>query len=130
MSFVQVGGDSKAKPTYFELLAADSLGPSLKAATVYAISVLSQRYTWLHQLLSYEDEAMALLFLLIDWHSLSTCEATFAEGMYGLRRRRFGVKDNQGPGSDRMTAMQRRMGLVLQVHGLHGEILRGKGFGC
>ena len=117
MSFVQVGGDSRSKPTYFEILAADQLVPSLKAAVIYATSVLSQRHPWLHRVLNYEDEALAVLFLFIDWHSLSTCEATFAEGMYGLRRRRRGLKGTQGPGSDRMTAHQQRMGLLLQVGG-------------
>lgn len=115
MSFVQVGGDSQSKPTYFEVLAADNLVPSLKAAVIYALSVLSQRYPWLHSCLRYEDELLSILLLLIDWHSLSTCDGTFAEGMYGLRRRRIDAKGVQSPGTERMTVMQRRMGLLLQV---------------
>lgn len=125
MSFVQVGGDAHSKPTYFELLAADSLVPSLKSAVVYTLSVLSQRYPRLHRLLRYEDELLALLLLLVDWHSLSACDATFAEGLYGLRRssrrplsrvKAAGTSAATGDGErQRLTAMQRHMGLLLQV---------------
>jgi peroxin-12 len=53
MAFVQLGGDDGSRPTYFEVLAADRLVPSLRAAVVYALSVLSQRRSWLHRLLEY-----------------------------------------------------------------------------
>lgn len=39
MAFVYVGGDDQAKPTYFEVVAADRLVPSLKSALVYTLSV-------------------------------------------------------------------------------------------
>eukprot|EP00955_Chlamydomonas_euryale_P085757 364161-Chlamydomonas_euryale.AAC.2 len=39
MSFVYLGGDDASLPTYFEVLAADRLVPSLKAAVVYVLSV-------------------------------------------------------------------------------------------
>lgn len=39
MSFVYLGGDETTKPTYFEVVAAERLVPSLKAALVYALSV-------------------------------------------------------------------------------------------
>jgi hypothetical protein len=137
MSFVQVGGDSASRPTYFELIAADQLVPSLKSAIVYTLSVLSQRYPWLHRVLDFEDEVLAALMLLIDWHSLSTCDATFAEGLYGLRRgtrRSAGTEGKAMPAAGaenqkgqsptaslrpaaltRMTAMQRLMSLIVQV---------------
>ncbi|KXZ52227.1 hypothetical protein GPECTOR_10g858 [Gonium pectorale] len=38
--FVHLGGDENSKPTYFEVIAADRLVPSLKAAIVYTLSVL------------------------------------------------------------------------------------------
>lgn len=39
MSFLTVGGDGSQKPTFFELIAADRLMPSLKAAIVFSLSV-------------------------------------------------------------------------------------------
>lgn len=39
MAFLQLGGEAGAKPTYFEVYAADKLVPSLKAALIYSLSV-------------------------------------------------------------------------------------------
>ena len=39
MSFVALGGDGSTRPTFFELVAAERLMPSLKAATIYSLSV-------------------------------------------------------------------------------------------
>ena len=39
MSFVTVGGGASSSPTFFELVAADRLLPSLKAAISYSLSV-------------------------------------------------------------------------------------------
>lgn len=39
MSFVALGGTEAARPTFFELIAAERLMPSLKAATIYSLSV-------------------------------------------------------------------------------------------
>ena len=39
MSFVSLGGDGTTRPTFFELVAAERLMPSLKAATIYSLSV-------------------------------------------------------------------------------------------
>lgn len=47
MSFVAVGGDGSARPTFFELIAAERLMPSLKAAVIYSISVRTQDGTLL-----------------------------------------------------------------------------------
>ena len=45
MSFVSLGGDGTTRPTFFELVAAERLMPSLKAATIYSLSVrLSANY--------------------------------------------------------------------------------------
>lgn len=48
--------------------------------------MLSQRHPCVHKLLDYEDEVLALILALVDWHSLSSSQATFAEALYGLRR--------------------------------------------
>ena len=42
MSFVALGGDGSTRPTFFELVAAERLMPSLKAATIYSLSVSAQ----------------------------------------------------------------------------------------
>ncbi len=39
MSFVSLGGDGSTRPTFFEMVAADRLMASLKAATMYSLSV-------------------------------------------------------------------------------------------
>ncbi len=49
MSFVSVGGDASTAPTYFEVVAAERLVPSLRAAAVYALSVSSSRSCLLSQ---------------------------------------------------------------------------------
>ncbi|WIA17383.1 hypothetical protein OEZ85_014241 [Tetradesmus obliquus] len=86
MAFMHLGGDAGAKPTYFEVYAADKLVPTLKAAVIYSLSVLGQSRSWVLRLLSYEDEVFALVSLLLERHSLSTMHATFAESLYGLKR--------------------------------------------
>jgi hypothetical protein len=53
-------------PTYFEVAAADSLSPSLRAAGLYALSLLAQRRPWIYRLLENEDGTFAVLaFLLV-----------------------------------------------------------------
>ncbi len=54
MSFVALGGDGATRPTFFELVAAERLMPSLKAATVYSLSV-SGTYAALHFCFVLED---------------------------------------------------------------------------
>lgn len=39
MAFLQLGGEAGAKPTYFEVYAADKLVPTLKAALIYSLAV-------------------------------------------------------------------------------------------
>ena len=48
MAFVSLGDSSSAKPTFFEISAADSLMPSLKAATIYSLSVMPRKSIALH----------------------------------------------------------------------------------
>lgn len=111
--FVHLGGDETSKPTYFEVVAADRLVPSLKAAVVYALSVLSQRHPWVHRLLNYEDEVYALVTLALDGHSLLTSDGTFADSLYGLRRKP--LRPASGPGADRLTRRQRLLILGAEV---------------
>ena len=39
MAFVSLGGDGSTRPTFFEMVAAEQLIPSLKSATIYTLSV-------------------------------------------------------------------------------------------
>jgi len=80
------GGDDR--PTFFELVAADKLVPSLRAALVYSVGVLVSRRPSLARLLEHEDEAFALFMLLVEWHSFATSDGSLAEGLYGLQRTR------------------------------------------
>ncbi len=66
MSFVALGGDGSTRPTFFELVAAERLMPSLKAATVYCLSV-SGCYAALQSCVVLDDllaEAVLQLHLL------------------------------------------------------------------
>ncbi|RVW23749.1 Peroxisome biogenesis protein 12 [Vitis vinifera] len=91
----QVGGQG-ARPTFFEMSAAQQLPASLRAALTYSIGVifsyipnffsfisfhfshlyhlivLALRRPFLHRVLDYEDEFFALLMLVLESHSLRT----------------------------------------------------------
>lgn len=43
MSFVTLGGDASTRPTYFELVAAEALLPSLKGAVLYGLGVRERK---------------------------------------------------------------------------------------
>lgn len=121
MSFVALGGDGSTRPTFFELVAAERLMPSLKAATVYSLSVggatvpgthqttglpvkhqgrvqrarsmaawlqvFAQRRPFFHRLLDCEDELFAIITAALDRQSLLNGSSSFAESLYGLRRK-------------------------------------------
>ncbi|KAK9087785.1 hypothetical protein Syun_030179 [Stephania yunnanensis] len=87
----QVGGQG-SRPTFFEMAAAQQLPASLRAALTYSIGVLALRRPFLHKVLDYEDEFFALLMLVLQTHSLRTTDASFAETLYGLRRRAVKIK--------------------------------------
>ncbi|XP_068653652.1 peroxisome biogenesis protein 12 [Aristolochia californica] len=82
----QVGGQG-ARPTFFEMAAAQQLPASLRAALTYSIGVLALRRPFLHKVLDYDDEFFALLMMVLETHSLRTTDASFSESLYGLRRR-------------------------------------------
>ncbi|KAK6915322.1 Pex, N-terminal [Dillenia turbinata] len=94
----QVGGQG-ARPTFFEMSAAQQLPSSLRAALTYSLGVLALRRPFLHKILDYEDEFFALLLLVLETHSLRTTDASFAESLYGLRRRavKIRVKKDSSP---------------------------------
>ncbi|XP_047268783.1 peroxisome biogenesis protein 12 isoform X2 [Capsicum annuum] len=95
----QVGGQG-TRPTFFEMAAAQQLPSSLRAALTYSLGVLALRRPFIHKILDYEDECFALLTLVLETHSLRTTDGSFAESLYGLRRRAVKIKvkgDNKGP---------------------------------
>ncbi|KAF7805227.1 peroxisome biogenesis protein 12 [Senna tora] len=101
----QVGGQG-TRPTFFEMAAAQQLPASLRAALTYSIGVFALRRPLLHRVLDYEDEFFALLMLVLESHSLRTTDASFAESLYGLRRRAVNIrakKDDVGSNSDNAT---------------------------
>jgi peroxin-12 len=116
MSFVALGGDAGVRPTFFELVAAEKLMPSLKAAVVYSLSVYAQRRPSLHRLLDKEDELFFVLSVLLDRQALASGSGSFAEGLYGLRRATAAQGGSTG-GSTRqpLTPSQRSMSLILLV---------------
>ena len=67
MQFQVDAGDSR--PTFFELIAADRLVPSLRAALVYSLGVLAARRPGLTRILDHEAEAFAALMLLVETHN-------------------------------------------------------------
>ncbi|KAL3691530.1 hypothetical protein R1sor_005181 [Riccia sorocarpa] len=83
---MQVGGEGM-RPTFFEMAAAQHLPASLRAALLYSLGVMAQRRPILHKVLDYSDEAFSALMLLLEAHSLRISDASFAEALYGLRRR-------------------------------------------
>ncbi|KAL6550003.1 ubiquitin-protein ligase peroxin 12 [Orobanche minor] len=87
----QVGGQG-TRPTFFEMAAAQQLPSSLRAALTYSLGVLALRRPFIHKILDYEDEFFALLMLVLETHSLRTTDASFAESLYGLRRRGVELK--------------------------------------
>ncbi|GMI65163.1 ABERRANT PEROXISOME MORPHOLOGY 4, PEROXIN-12, peroxin-12 [Hibiscus trionum] len=90
----QVGGQG-TRPTFFEMAAAQQLPASLRAALTYSIGVLALRRPILHKVLDYEDEFFTLLMLVLETHSLRTTDASFAESLYGLRRRAAKIRTKQ-----------------------------------
>ncbi|KAI4364541.1 hypothetical protein MLD38_020617 [Melastoma candidum] len=90
----QVGGQG-TRPTFFEMAAAQQLPSSLRAALTYSFGVLALRRPVFHKVLDYEDEFFALLMLVLEAHSLRTTEASFAESLYGLRRRAVKIKSRR-----------------------------------
>ena len=86
MQFQVDAGD--ARPTFFELVAADRLVLSPRRSGVL-LGVLVQRRPSLARVLDFEDEAFALFMLLAEAHSFATSDGSVAEGLYGLERTRL-----------------------------------------
>ncbi|KAK7285889.1 hypothetical protein RJT34_20674 [Clitoria ternatea] len=110
----QVGGQG-SRPTFFEMAAAQQLPASLRGALTYSIGVLALRRPFLHKLLDFEHESFALLMLLLESHTLRTTDASFAESLYGLRRRPANVNISLQNDSSPTDAGLKRRQKVLSV---------------
>ncbi|GAB4816887.1 hypothetical protein N2152v2_003933 [Parachlorella kessleri] len=110
MSFVSLGGDG-LRPTFFELVAAERLMPSLKAAITYSLSVYAQRRPGLNRLLDHEDELFFLISVLLDRQSLHSNQASFAESLYALKR--APASPASGSSKEPMSPAQRQTSLML-----------------
>ncbi|KAL0744836.1 hypothetical protein Bca101_101135 [Brassica carinata] len=109
----QVGGDG-TRPTFFEMAAAQQLPSSLRAALTYSLGVFALRRSFLHKILDYEDEFFASLMLILEGHSLRTTDASFAESLYGLKRKsvRLRLRLSKGSGLEKR---QRILSVVFLV---------------
>ncbi|KAF2559593.1 hypothetical protein F2Q68_00018317 [Brassica cretica] len=109
----QVGGDG-TRPTFFEMAAAQQLPSSLRAALTYSLGVFALRRSFLHRILDYEDEFFASLILVLEGHSLRTTDASFAESLYGLKRKsvRLRLRLSKGSGLEKR---QRILSVVFLV---------------
>ncbi|GAQ88910.1 peroxin 12 [Klebsormidium nitens] len=116
----QVGGDG-SRPTFFEMSATEHLPLSLRTAMQYSLAVLAQRQPALHKVLDHADEAFAVLMLALEYHSLRTQDASFAEALYGLRRTPARVQalppgqQRNAPPSSGLGRKQRLLSLLFLV---------------
>jgi len=89
----QTGGRTNAlssvtRPTFFELIAADRLAPSLKHAAAYALGTLANAGApgVAHYALDRGEEVFALLTFAAELKSFSSGDGSISESVYGLQR--------------------------------------------
>ncbi|CAD7696295.1 unnamed protein product [Ostreobium quekettii] len=110
MAFASTGTADLLRPTFFELVAAEALMPSLKAALAYSLWVNAQRQAWMGRALKYEHEIYAAVALFLEHQSLSGDCGSVSEAMYGLSRTPVGA----APGT-RITKRQRWISILFLV---------------
>ncbi|CAN6888831.1 unnamed protein product [Brassica oleracea] len=105
-----------------DAVSAQQLPSSLRAALTYSLGVFALRRSFLHKILDYEDEFFASLMLILEGHSLRTTDASFAESLYGLKRKsvRLRLRLSKGSGLEKR---QRILSVVLPYFKskLHGK---------
>jgi peroxin-12 len=79
---------SITRPTFFELIAADRLAPSLKHAVAYAFGTLANAGApgVAHYALDRGEEVFALLTFAAELKSFSSGDGSISESVYGLQR--------------------------------------------
>ncbi|KAJ1915521.1 ubiquitin-protein ligase peroxin 12 [Tieghemiomyces parasiticus] len=82
-----LGSGTASRPSLFELFAQEKMASLFKPALVYALSIYAQRYPrYLLRLVNRQDEAFALLMLMVERHYLRKFGSSFTENIYGLKR--------------------------------------------
>ena len=84
MSLYATNVEDIYRPSFFELIAADRLIPSLQPVIRHCLHLLSRHLPF--SLTAYHPECFHLLLLLLQRHYLRRYDSTFAENFYGLRR--------------------------------------------
>ena len=80
-------GGAMERPSFFELVAQDSMMSMLKPALRHLVTVLAARRPFLlEKLLRYHDEMYAAFILVTQLHYLKTYGASMSENFYGLKR--------------------------------------------
>ena len=74
------------RPSYFEAAAAARLVPAFKSALLHVVSTAPLSFPHLLPLWRSVDEAVLALHLAVELACLRSGSASFAEGVYGLRR--------------------------------------------
>ena len=84
----RVDVDPSIRPTFFELIAAERLAPSLKGALAYALGTLANAGApgVAHYALDRGDEVFAALTFLAELKSFASGDGSLAESVYGLQR--------------------------------------------
>lgn len=75
-----------ARPSFFEVYAAEQLNSTLRPAFRYVLEVLSLRNPALVRLASWSDEIFSGLLLILESSQLSRDSALLSESFYSLRR--------------------------------------------
>ena len=110
--------DPALRPTFFELIAAERLVPSLKGALAYALGTLANAGapTLAHSAMNRGEEVFALLTLCAELRAFASGDGSLAESVYGLQRvPRTLTKDRlRSDGRYRIDRMQ-RLGSALAL---------------
>ncbi|CAM9987286.1 unnamed protein product, partial [Discosporangium mesarthrocarpum] len=115
-------------PSFFEMFMARQIQLSLKPAARHGHGALASRWTRLHRLSPWFDEAYMILTLIVEGHFLANHDCLLAESFYGLRRCRYQAagdglggdahasfsRNGAGAGSeDRLRGRDRRVVLLV-----------------
>ncbi|KJE93899.1 hypothetical protein CAOG_04617 [Capsaspora owczarzaki ATCC 30864] len=84
------------RPSFFELVAQDSMMSMLKPALKFLLMVVTQRHPGpLAWAIKHHEECYSLITLLVQKHYLQVYDASFAENFYGLKRVQSHETDSQ-----------------------------------